>query len=215
MVLVTALLAVGAGAVYVMTAMPRNAGQGDEAVAATSLPPCPGDAAVLARMHPRATGEMAAMLVEQVPRRLPPLQFQDAAGKPVTLADFGGKTVLFNMWASWCAPCRAEMPSLDRLQAALGGPKFQVVAVSVDTGGAEKPTRFFNSLHLSHLALNLDPKGDVFSTMQAAGRGVGLPTTLIVDPRGCEIGYMPGPADWSSPDAKALIEAALPQAGEG
>jgi thiol-disulfide isomerase/thioredoxin len=215
-VLVIGLLVVGAAAVYVMTTMPRNAPVGTMATAeATDMTPCPGDGATLARMRPKATGEVAAMLVDAKPRRLPKLTFKDASGKMLSLADFRGKTVLFNMWATWCAPCRAEMPSLDKLEAAMGGKNFQVVAVSVDTTGGDKPKAFFQKLGLQHLALHTDPSGDVFSTMQSIGRGVGLPTSLIVDPRGCEIGYMPGPADWASPDARALIEAALPTPAKG
>jgi thiol-disulfide isomerase/thioredoxin len=213
-VLVVALVAIGAGAVYVMTPTPRNAGEIASAAAA-DLPPCPSDAARHARMAPKATGEVAAMLVDDHPRRLPALHFTNADGKALSLADFRGKTVLFNMWATWCAPCRAEMPSLDKLQAELGSKRFQVVAVSVDTNGKDKPKNFFASLGLKHLALHTDPSGEVFSTMRRIGRGIGLPTSLIVDPRGCEIGYMPGPADWASPDAKALIEAALPQPSKG
>jgi thiol-disulfide isomerase/thioredoxin len=194
--------AVGAGAVYVILPAGRNA-----AAAAR----CPSDAAVIARLKPLAKGEVAAMLVDDHPKPLPKLAFMDADGKSVSLADFRGRTVLFNMWATWCAPCRAEMPALDTLQAELGGKKFDVVAVSVDTTGPAKPRKFFHDLNLTHLALHTDGSGDVFRTMQSIGRGVGLPTSLLVDQGGCEIGYMPGPAEWASPDAKALIEAALPE----
>jgi len=213
-VLVVGIVAVGAGAVYVMTATPRNAGD-SPTYAKASRAPCAGDAAQLARMGPKATGQVAAMLVDGTPRHMPDLKFQDASGKTLSLADFRGKTVLFNMWATWCAPCRAEMPSLDKLQAEEGSERFQVVAVSVDTNGKDKPKNFFASLGLKNLALHTDPSGNLFSTMQSIGRGVGLPTSIIIDPRGCEIGYMPGPADWSSPEAKALIEAALPSGSEG
>jgi thiol-disulfide isomerase/thioredoxin len=194
--------ALAAGAVYVILPAGRNA-----AAAAR----CPSDAAVIARLKPLAKGEVAAMLVDDHPKPLPKLAFKDADGKSVSLADFRGRTVLFNMWATWCAPCRAEMPALDTLQAELGGKKFDVVAVSVDTTGPAKPRKFFHDLNLTHLALHTDGSGDVFRTMQSIGRGVGLPTSLLVDQGGCEIGYMPGPAEWASPDAKALIEAALPE----
>ncbi|HVV94110.1 MAG TPA: TlpA disulfide reductase family protein [Hyphomicrobiales bacterium] len=193
---------VGAGAVYVILPAGRNA-----AAAAR----CPSDAALIARLKPLAKGEVAAMLVDDHPKPLPALSFKDADGKPVTLADFRGRAVLFNMWATWCAPCRAEMPALDTLQAELGGKNFDVVAVSVDATGPDKPRKFFHDLNLRHLALHTDGSGDVFRTMQSIGRGVGLPTSLLVDRGGCEIGYMPGPAQWASPDAKALVEAALPE----
>jgi thiol-disulfide isomerase/thioredoxin len=196
----------GAGAVYVILPAGRNA---------AAVGRCPSDAALIARLKPLATGEVAAMLIDDRPKPLPTMAFKDAAGKPVLLADFRGKTVLFNMWATWCAPCRAEMPALDTLQAELGGEKFDVVAVSVDATGPDKPRKFFNNLNLTHLALHTDGSGEVFRTMQSIGRGVGLPTSLLVDKGGCEIGYMPGPAQWASPDAKALIEAALPSDQKG
>jgi thiol-disulfide isomerase/thioredoxin len=195
--------AVGAGAVYVINPAARNA--------AGAAAHCPSDAAVLARLKPLAKGEVAAMLVDDHPRPLPALSFHGADGKPMTLADFRGKTVLLNMWATWCAPCRAEMPALDTLQAELGGKTFDIVAVSIDTTGPDKPRQFYKDLNLQHLALHTERTGDLFRAMQSIGRGVGLPTSLLIDKGGCEIGYMPGPAQWASPDAKALIEAALPQ----
>jgi thiol-disulfide isomerase/thioredoxin len=199
-VLVALLGAVlGMGAVYVKSLAGRN----------VSAATCTGNPAVLAAMKPLARGEVAGVVVADAPRAVPELSFTDAQGQPKTLKDFAGKTVLLNVWATWCAPCRQEMPALDRLQGALGGDRFEVVAVSIDTQDPQKARDFLSELKVQHLGFYADPKADVFQKLKMAGRAVGLPTSILIDGSGCEIGYLPGPAEWDSPDGQALVRAAI------
>jgi thiol-disulfide isomerase/thioredoxin len=158
---------------------------------------------------PFARGEVAAVNVAKSPLKLPALSFTDASGTSKTLADFRGRVVLLNLWATWCVPCRKEMPALDALEQKLGGPDFQVVAVNIDTNNPEKPKAFLKEIGVSKLAYYADPSARTFQELKAIGRAFGMPTTLLVDPNGCEIGTIAGPAEWSSPDAVKLIEAAV------
>lgn len=189
----------GVGAIYMTNAGTRN----DSAVF------CEQSNETVARMAPLARGEVAGVLVPEKPRRLPELAFNDTDGKPVTTPGLKGKTLLLNVWATWCAPCREEMPALNELQAELGGEDFEVVAVSIDTQGEDKARDFLKELNIDRLAFYADPSTRLFQDLKVAGRAVGLPTTILIDREGCEIGYLPGPAHWSSEDAKALIRAAL------
>ena len=150
-------------------------------------------------------GAMAALLVRPKPLDLPDLAFVDGTGATKTLADWRGKVVLLNIWATWCVPCRDEMPALDKLETKLGGKDFEVVAVNIDKGGPEKPASFLKEVGATHLALYIDPTGKLFSTVKT----VGMPTTLVIDRNGKEIGRLIGPADWASPGALALIAAAI------
>jgi len=129
-------------------------------------------------------------------KEIPELQFEDGAGRAHTLADFKGKLVLLNLWATWCAPCREEMPALDRLQAELGGPRFEVVALSVDQQGAPLARKFFADVGVKSLALYVDRSAQATFKLSA----VGLPSTLLVDPSGREIGRHVGPAKWDAPE---------------
>ena len=149
------------------------------------------------------------MVVASDPHRLPELTFQDAAGTRERLSDWHGRTVLLNLWATWCVPCRKEMPALDALEAALGGPTFEVVAVDIDTRDPGKPLAFLKEVGVTHLAYYSDPSAKAFQDLKLAGKAFGMPTTLIVDPSGCEIGEMAGPAAWASVDGLKLISAAL------
>jgi thiol-disulfide isomerase/thioredoxin len=161
------------------------------------------------RIAPLATGEVAALAPASTPFRIPNLAFKDAQGHDRTLADWRGRTVLLNLWATWCVPCRREMPALDALQADLGGPKFQVVAVNIDQRDAQKPLNFLKQVGVTHLAFYSDDSAQVFETLKTAGKAFGMPTTLLVDPKGCEIGDMAGPAEWSSNDGVKLVRAAI------
>jgi thiol-disulfide isomerase/thioredoxin len=117
--------------------------------------------------------------------------------------------VLFNLWATWCVPCRKEMPALDALQARLGGPDFEVVAVNIDTRDPEKPKRWLHEVGIGHLAYYADPAAKTFQDLKAVGKAFGMPTTLLIDREGCELAALAGPAEWASGDAVKLIEAAL------
>jgi thiol-disulfide isomerase/thioredoxin len=135
------------------------------------------------------------------PRVLPELAFVDGTGKPRTLSDFRGRTVLLNVWATWCPPCREEMPSLDRLQKALGGPGFEVVALSLDAGGAQVVERFYQETGIASLAIYIDP--GMRATAKLATPGV--PTTLLIDAKGRELGRHAGPAQWDGEEALRVI----------
>jgi len=170
---------------------------------------CQPAAAAAQRMAPLARGEVAAVAVAAAPRRVPDLSFRDAEGRERSLADWRGRTLLFNLWATWCVPCRREMPALDALQARLGGPDFEVVAVNIDTRDPEKPKAWLKEVGISRLAYYADPSAKTFQDLKAVGKALGMPTTLLIDANGCELGVLAGPAEWASDDAVKLIEAAL------
>jgi thiol-disulfide isomerase/thioredoxin len=161
------------------------------------------------RIAPLARGEVAAVAVAGKPLRLPDLTFNDADGRSRALADWRGRSVLFNLWATWCIPCRQEMPALDALQAKLGGPDFEVVAVNIDTRDPDKPRSWLREVGITRLAYYADPSAKVFQDLKIAGKAIGMPTTLLVDPSGCEIGTIWGPAEWASEDGIRLVSAAL------
>jgi thiol-disulfide isomerase/thioredoxin len=170
---------------------------------------CQAAEPVAARLKPLARGEVAAVRVQDEPRRLPDLAFAGTDGRPMTLADWRGRTVLFNLWATWCVPCRQEMPALDALQAELGGQDFEVVAVNIDTRNLDKPKTWLEEAGIRRLAFYADPQAKVFQDLRQAGKAVGMPTTLLVDSNGCELASLSGPAEWASADAKRLVRAAL------
>jgi thiol-disulfide isomerase/thioredoxin len=140
---------------------------------------------------------------------LPALAFQDAAGTQKALADWRGRAVLLNLWATWCVPCRKEMPALDALQAQLGGPDFQVVAVNIDTRDPEKPKAWLKEIGINRLTYYADPNAKIFQDLKSIGKALGMPTTLLVDRSGCEIATLAGPAEWASDDAVQLVRAAI------
>jgi thiol-disulfide isomerase/thioredoxin len=161
------------------------------------------------RIAPFARGEVAAVATATRPIRVPDLAFQDGSGATKRLSDWRGRTVLFNLWATWCVPCRKEMPALDELQAKLGGPDFEVVAVNIDTRDTEKPRVWLKEVGIERLAYYADPAAKVFQELKQVGKAWGMPTTLLIDPAGCEIGTLAGPAEWASEDAIKLVSAAL------
>lgn len=168
------------------------------APASGALPSGPG-------ANPFSVGEMTAFVFRKVREPLPPTVFLDASGQERSLADWRGKVVLLNLWATWCAPCRKEMPSLARLQAELGSDRFEVVAVSVDKTGVEGAKKFLDQIKVENLAVYADPTIKLGSALKA----VGMPSTVLIDGEGREIGRLVGPAEWDSDDAKRLIQAAL------
>ena len=175
----------------------------------------PGDAAcqpavnAASKLAPLVHGEVAALAAALTPFRVPDLAFKDAQGRDRTLAEWRGRSVLLNLWATWCVPCRREMPALDALQAKLGGPDFEVVAVNIDTRNPEKPLAFLKDVGINHLAYYTDPSARVFEDLKTAGKAFGMPTTLIVDRNGCEIANMAGPAEWASDEGIKLVSAAI------
>lgn len=172
-------------------------------------PMCRPAVATAQKIAPLAHGEVAALTMASVPLKLPDLAFEDADGKPRKLSDFRGKTLLVNLWATWCVPCRKEMPALDQLQAKLAGPNFEVVAINIDTRDPEKPKNFLKDANLTRLGYFTDQKAKVFQELKSIGRALGMPTSVLVDPQGCEIATIAGPAEWASDDALKLIRAAL------
>ena len=130
-------------------------------------------------------------------------------GSSRRLSEWRGRTVLLNLWATWCIPCRQEMPALDALQDKLGGEKFEVVAVNIDTRNLDKPRIWLKDDGVGWLSYYADPSAKVFQDLKIAGKATGMPTTMLVDPTGCEIGTVSGPAEWASEDGVKLVSAAL------
>ena len=193
-------VAVGLAGVYGIATLTRNVG-GDTA--------CRPAVELAKKLAPFARGEVAAVNVATKPLKLPALAFQDASGKPLTLDHWRGRSVLLNLWATWCVPCRKEMPALDALEQRLGGPDFEVVAINIDTRDPEKPKTWLKEVGIAKLAYYADPTAKTFQDLKEVGRAFGMPTTLLIDPNGCEIGTIAGPAEWASDDAIKLIQTAI------
>lgn len=141
------------------------------------------------------------LVVHSAPREVPEFSFIDGDGETRTLADWRGKLLLVNIWATWCAPCKEEMPALDRLEATLGGEDFAVLPISVDRGGLQKPRSFLEEIDADNLPLLLDETARLNFKLEV----MGLPATLIIDEQGREIARMIGPAEWDSPEAIARL----------
>lgn len=169
---------------------------------------CPAVSQALAgKLKGLARGDAASVVVASDPHKAMPLAFERPDGSKTMLADFRGRAVLLNLWATWCVPCREEMPALDRLQAAKGGPDFEVVAVNVDTARLERRDAFLNGIGVKALARYADPSGDAFETLRNDGKALGLPVSLLVDRDGCEVATVAGALKWDSADAAALVAA--------
>ena len=147
-----------------------------------------------------------AFVIYKTPKPVPELQFTDGAGKSRTLADFKGKVVLLNIWATWCGPCRKEFPTLDRLQAALGGPDFEVVPLSIDSKGMPAIDRFYAEIGVKNLARYVTPSGN--GALDTLGI-FGIPATLLIDRKGEEIGRVTGPAEWDSPEMIEFLKTVI------
>lgn len=157
------------------------------------------------RVSALAKGEVAAMSIANAPEPMPEVTFTGPDGKPRKLEDFKGKTVLLNLWATWCVPCRSEMAALDRLQASAGSDKFEVVTINVDTSRLERPKAFLGEIGAKNLAYYADPKAEIFFQLRQSGQALGLPTTFLIDGSGCQIGLMQGPANWDSEEGRSLV----------
>ncbi len=189
----------GFAAIYVTLARPDNASPPAKAPPPSQAAPLPAPSGPGSNALSR--GEMAAFVFRPVPEALPSFKFQDADGKERTLSDWKGKVVLLNLWATWCLPCRKEMPALDRLQAAEGSDKFEVIAISVDRKGMDASKKFLVETGVKNLGLYVDTSARLNSDLKA----IGLPATILIDKEGREIGRLLGPAEWDSEDAVRLI----------
>ncbi len=143
--------------------------------------------------------------LHESPQILPEIAFTDETGTPSTLDYWRGKFVLLNIWATWCTPCRAEMPIMDRLQSQLGGDNFELVALSIDRAGVGVVRKFFDEIGIGNLRIFIDP------TMQTASdlKVFGLPATILVAPDGYELGRLVGPTEWDTPEMIAFLEAII------
>jgi len=155
--------------------------------------------------NPLSTGAMTTFVFKKTPQPLADVSFLNADGDQITLKDWHGKVVLLNLWATWCGPCREEMPLLDKLQGELGSDAFEVVALAVDKAGLNGAEKFFQDTKVENLKLFADPTARVGGEL----RVFGMPTTILIDTRGREIGRLVGPAKWDSEDAKRLIASSL------
>jgi thiol-disulfide isomerase/thioredoxin len=168
---------------------------------------CTATQGLAQKLKPLVHGEVAALTLASTPEPLPTLNFSGPDAKNLTLADFRGRNVLLNLWATWCVPCRQEMPALDRLEGKLGSDTFEVVAINIDTARLDRPKAFLSEIGVKNLGFYSDSKADVFQILKQDGKVLGLPTTILIGKDGCEIGTMAGPAQWDSGDGLALIEA--------
>lgn len=160
-----------------------------------------------------AKGEMGTFVAKSSPAPVSAVVFRDYStgddGVAKSMDDWKGKVVLLNLWATWCAPCRKEMPDLLKLKQELGGENFDVVAVSIDRGGPEKPRKFLNQINAQSLGLYQSTSSEIAGPLKAFG----MPTTILFDRNGHELGRLVGPADWASAEAKTLIKAAIERSG--
>ncbi|MEM8795554.1 MAG: TlpA disulfide reductase family protein [Pseudomonadota bacterium] len=161
-----------------------------------------------ANLKAAATGDVATMVIADKPVPLETLAFEGASGEPMTLKDWSGKVVLLNVWATWCGPCREEMPDLAELQEKKRDQDFEVLALNVDRNGGDRPARFLDEINANILGLYLDPQNKSFQVLRSKGLVFGLPATMLIDEAGCVQGVMSGIARWASDDAKNLIEVA-------
>ena len=185
-----AALSVAGFALLLVLYVSRAPGGKDAAVD----PACADTAKTVARLKPLVHGEIAALTLASQPKPLPELSFSTPDGAKASLADFKGRTVLFNLWATWCVPCRLEMPALDRLQDKLDAKDFAVVAVNVDTARLDRPKAFLDEIGAKNLTPYADDKAAVLQSLKQAGKVLGLPTTILIGKDGCELGILAGPA---------------------
>jgi len=194
-----------------MVALQGMAARADEHVATRpgAVAQCDGATAMLPTLRSLAHGEVAALRVPEASQHLPELAFETPKGEAVTLGQLGGKTRLVNLWATWCAPCRKEMPSLDRLQQQLGGGDFDVVVINTDLRDPLRQMRFLDEIGVKSLTRYADPSARTFQILKQAGRATTLPATVLVDRDGCELAFLTGPLEWDHPDTIAFIQAAI------
>ncbi|MEQ8816637.1 MAG: TlpA disulfide reductase family protein [Thalassobaculum sp.] len=174
-------------------------------VAVAGLLDSGSEPSVVAAVAAGSGSRPAVMSLHEEPRPVPELRFEVGDGRPLALSELRGKVVLLNIWATWCGPCRAEMPTLDRLQAGLGGPDFEVVALSIDRAGIEAVDRFYAEIGVKHLGRYIDVTAKAARDLGAYG----LPTTLLIDRDGREVARHVGPAEWDTPSMTAFFRGQL------
>jgi thiol-disulfide isomerase/thioredoxin len=152
-----------------------------------------------------ATGPLAGFIIHPTRKDIAPFTFANDKGETIDLSKWKGRVVLLNLWATWCAPCRKEMPDLSKLQTELGGPDFEVVALSLDRKGLAASQVFLKETGVANLAAYVEPDGKALAKLQA----LGLPATILIDRAGREAGRILGPLEWSSPEALAMVKALL------
>ena len=152
-----------------------------------------------------ATGPMAGVIIHAARKDIAPFTFANDKGETIELSRWKGRVVLLNLWATWCSPCKKEMPDLAKLQAALGGKDFEVVALSVDRKGLDASKAFLTEIGATNLAAYVEPEAKSLAALQA----LGLPATVLIDRQGKEAGRILGPAEWASPEALAMVKALL------
>lgn len=194
----------GAALVIAVVVWVSNAGTG-------SAKECPAQPDAKQAIDNAAGGELAALVATAGGRGYSDLAFQDDTGRPMTLEDFAGKPLLVNFWATWCVPCREEMPALNSLAARYDSEIFDVVPINLDLGadGIEKAQRFLEEENLSNLPLLADPSYAAFERLKINAVAIGLPATLLLDSKGCEIAVLQGPAEWESQDGIKVIDALI------
>lgn len=201
----------GAVAVYVRTTLPGNNEAGSPVAQASGedAEACASRADMARSLAAAATGDVAALLPADPPQSMKSLTFNAPDGTRMSLADRSGKLLLVNLWATWCVPCREEMPALNALQESMGSDAFEVIAVNVDTGDDTKPRKFLAETGVDALAYYRENTLGLFNDVKTRGLALGLPVTMLVDPDGCLLAHMNGPADWSGDDARRFLERAM------
>lgn len=170
---------------------------------------CPVQKSAADAIDAAAVGELAALMGTGEGRGYKTMAFKDAAGKDMTIADFSGKALLVNFWASWCVPCREEMPALDAIATKYNSDAFMVLPINLDIGegGLDKAQGFLEENQFKNLPLYADSSFAAFERLKREAVAVGLPATLVLDENGCELAVLQGPAEWNSPDGEVVIEA--------
>ena len=196
-------LAVALSGVYAMLGSNGNEEVGGKTAGVDVASPTGSKTAALNKSL--STGALAAFVFKKDRPAVVTGDFKDGQGKTIDMANWKGRVALVNLWATWCGPCRAEMPHLAKLQELYGGDQFEVVALSVDLKGAEASAAFLKEIKADNLALYVDKTTKAMRKLGA----IGLPLTVLVDRQGREIGRLLGPADWAADEAKRLIEAAI------
>lgn len=200
----------GLALVYGMITLVGNGRGGEQVVAApvmeqSNVSKSGASPVAIGDLKDYTRGKLAAFFIYKQPKPIADFTFVDEKGQDHSLKELRGKVVLLNLWATWCGPCRHEMPWLDTIKDKFKGRPFEMLTISVDRGGLKKPRRFFNKINIKHLTLY----GDKSGRLSAKLRAFGLPTTLLIDRQGRELGRIAGPAEWASQDAFDFIEAAI------